>query len=187
MDAKELWLGKRPGSDLLVLEEAPRADREPDAALEAEFEVLQRLVTRVRTARANARLADAVRLDASVKPLDEARHRLLLGATPVLSRLANLDSLRVVSERPEGAVSFVDPVFELFIDLSKHVDLAAELRGIDKEMAELRKKLDQVRQKLDNPKFLSGAKPEVVESQKSKDRELREMLDKLDELRRTVG
>ena len=60
----------------------------------------------------------------------------------------------------------------------------AELKRIEKETASVQQKLAQVAKKLDNPKFLSGAKPEVVEAQKAKDKELRGMLEKLAALKK---
>ena len=113
MDAKELWLGSRPPSDLLILEPAPKGDREPDRRLEADFESLQRLVGRVRTARSNARLSESIRLSVSVKPLDDGLRELVSSAASVVKSLANLDELDLVKERPEGTASFVDPSFEL--------------------------------------------------------------------------
>ena len=91
MDAKKLWLGKRPESDLLILERAPKGEREPDIVLEDTFESLQRLVSRVRTSRSNARIPDNVRLNVAVKPLDDAVASLLEKTRPVLSSLANLE------------------------------------------------------------------------------------------------
>jgi valyl-tRNA synthetase len=187
MDAKDLWLGARPSSDLLILEPAPKGDREPDAALEASFESLQRLVGRVRTARSNARLSESVRLSVSVKPLDEPLRKLLSTTAPVVKALANLDAIDLVEERPEATVAFVDPAFELYIDLGKHVDLGAERKRIDKEISEAKNKLEQVARKLDNPKFLAGAKPDVVEAQRAKGAELEEMLTSLEELKRSLG
>ena len=73
--------------------------------------------------------------------------------------------------KPEGSVTSVDPAFELYIDLGKHVDIDAELKRIEKETANVQKKLAQVSKKLENPKFLAGAKPDVVEAQKAKDKE----------------
>jgi len=49
------------------------------------------------------------------------------------------------------------------------------------------RQLAQVTKKLDNPKFLKGAKPDVVEAQKAKDKELREMLGKLEALKKDLA
>ena len=187
MICEELWLGKRPDSDLLILEKAPKGEREPDTALEDTFESLQRLVSRVRTSRASSAIADNVRLKVAVKPLDDAVGSLLEKTRPVLSSLANLESLEITDSKPDGAVTVVDPAFELYVDLGSHVDIDAELKRIEKESTDLEKKLVQVTKKLENPKFLKGAKPDVVEAQRAKDKELREMLWKLEALKRDLA
>ncbi|HSF15071.1 MAG TPA: valine--tRNA ligase [Vicinamibacteria bacterium] len=187
MDAKALWLGARPESELLMLERAPQADRVPDRELETEFEALQRVVNRVRTSRANARLAHGVKLNVSVKTLNGSLSGHLAETKPVLIALASLAALDVVRERPAGTVAFVDPAFELYIDLGAHVDLEAERKRIDKEIAEARKKLEQVEKKLQNPKFLAGARQEVVEAQRQKDLELREIIGKLENLKQELS
>jgi valyl-tRNA synthetase len=183
MDEKELWLGERPTSDLLIHEAFPKADAEPDQALEDQFESLQRLVNRVRNVRANARLGESIRLAIEVKPLNDDFRHIVNGTSAAVSRLANLESIELVDQRPAGAVTSVDPAFEMYIDLGRHVDLKAEVARIDKEMAGVKKKLDQVSRKLKNPKFLAGAPSSVVEGEKAKDQELKEMLAKLESLR----
>ena len=187
MDQKDLWMGKRPSSDLLVLEKAPVAESEPDLELETRFESLQRLVGRIRTSRANARLAENVQISAAVRPLQAGLREILEETSSVVTGLANLDDLSFVDARPEGMVAFVDPAFELYLDLGKHVDVAAERKRIDKEIADTRTKLEQVTRKLDNPKFLSGAKPEVVLEQRARDAEYRDILGKLEEMKREYG
>jgi valyl-tRNA synthetase len=187
MDAKDLWMGERPSSDLLVLEKAPVPAGEPDLEIENRFEALQRLVGRVRMSRANARLAENVWLSAAVRPLEGALRQVLEETSSVTKGLANLESLTFVDSRPEGTIAFVDPAFELYLDLGKHVDVAAERKRIDREIADTRGKLDQVARKLENPKFLSGAKPEVVEEQRARDAEYREILRKLEEMKREYG
>jgi valyl-tRNA synthetase len=142
----------------------------------AGFESLQRLVGRVRTSRANARLAENVRLSAAVRPLQADLREVLEETSSLTKGLANLESLSFVDSRPEGMVAFVDPAFELYLDLGKHVDFAAERRRIDKEIADTRGKLEQVTRKL-----------EVVEEQRARDQEYREILRKLEEMKREYG
>jgi len=184
MDEKGLWQGDRPSSDLLILERYPRAEEGgADRALEDRFESLQRLVNRVRNIRANARLTESVRLRVLVKPLDEGFRQSLEATSAVLCRLAHLETIELVGERPEGMVTGVDPSFELFVDLGRHVDLNAEISRLDKEMAALRKKLDRVSRKLSNSEFVNNAPVEVVGKERAKNQELKGMLDKLEALR----
>jgi valyl-tRNA synthetase len=187
MDEKKLWLAQRPSSEILALERNPVPRVQPDLELETDVEALQRLVSRVRTSRANAKLAESVRLNASLRPLRPGVRDLVRDTAAVLKGLANLETLELATSRPEGTIAFVDPAFELYVDLGKHVDVSAEVARIDKEMAAAQKKLEEVSRKLDNPKFLAGAKPEVVEEQRAKDRELKEMIATLGELRRDLG
>jgi valyl-tRNA synthetase len=184
MDAKELWMGKRPGSDLLVFEKTAAPEGEPDLELEERFASLQRLVGRIRTSRANARIAENVKLAAAVRPLQKGLREVLNETAAVVQGLANLEGLTFVDSRPEGTIAIVDPAFELYVDLGKHVDVAAERKRLDKEIADTRGKLAQVTKKLENPKFLSGAKPEVVEEQRARDAEYRDVLRKLEEMKR---
>ncbi|MGH9332487.1 MAG: class I tRNA ligase family protein, partial [Vicinamibacteria bacterium] len=187
MDAKGLWLGERPASEILILEPAPRPKGEPDSELERQFESIQRLVSRVRASRANSRLAENVRLSASVRPHYPGMKEVIEKTASVLEGLANLEALRIVESRPDGHVASIDPAFELYLDLGKHVDVGAERRRIEKEIQDTRSKLEQVTRKLENPKFLSGAKPEVVEEQRAKDAEFRDILRKLEDLKRDYG
>jgi valyl-tRNA synthetase len=187
MAAKDLWMEKRPTSDLLIRESAAVPEGDPDLALETRFESIQRLVGRIRSSRANARLAENIRLAAAVKPLDPELRSILEETSSVVRGLANLESLSFADLRPPGTIAFVDPGFELYLDLGKHVDVAAERRRIDKEIAETRTKLEQVTRKLENPKFLSGAKAEVVAEQRARDTEYREILGKLEEMKREYG
>jgi valyl-tRNA synthetase len=184
MDEKGLWRGQRPSSDLLILEPFPKENRSADAALEERFASLQRLVNRVRNIRANAHLTESVRLKVMLKPLDSEFHNLVEATSAVVCRLANLEAVELVGERPEGVVTSVDPSFELYVDLGRHVDLKAEVFRIDKEMAAINRKLERSSKKLINSEFLNNAPPEVVKREKSKDRELRDMLEKLDGLRK---
>jgi valyl-tRNA synthetase len=187
MDAKDLWLSNRPASELLVLEKAPLPRAEPDATLETDFESMQRLVSRVRVSRANARIPENVALSAWVRPLSKGLASLLGDTSAVLKGLANLEALEIVDARVERAVSFIDPLFELYLDLGKHVDLDAELARIEKEMGAAQKKLEEVTRKLENPKFLAGAKADVVEAQRAKDAELRDVIGKLETLKKDLA
>ena len=183
MEKKQLWQDDRPTSELLILESFPKADEPANPRLEARFETLQRLVTRVRNVRANARLAESTRLKVFVKPLETDLDHLLSATESVLCRVAHLDAIDIVTDKPTGVVTSVDPSFELFVDLGSHVDLDAEVARIDKETTGVSKKLESVMKKLMNTEFLNNAPDAVVQKEKAKAAELKEMLDKLEALR----
>ena len=185
MDDKQLWLNQRPTSDLLITATMPKGTELPDTSLEANFESLQRLVGRIRTIRADTKIAANTKLSVVVKPLAVSMEDLLKKTQPVLLNLANLQTLEVTDEKTTNMVTAVDPTFELYIDLEKYIDIDREIVRIDKEIQSIENKLVQVTKKLENPKFLSGAKSKVIEAQKAKNTELRTMLTKLTTLRKS--
>jgi valyl-tRNA synthetase len=164
------------------LEPYPRPKEEPDLALEESFESVQRLVRAVRNLRATTRLGEGPALTALVKPLREDARGLIESSQATVSRLANLEALELVAERPPRTLALFDPAFELYVDLGRYLDLRAERARIEKERSGYRKKLEQTAAKLANQKFLSGAPPEVVDAEKAKERELKELIAKLDRL-----
>ena len=54
----------------------------------------------------------------------------LLGFLPVISKLCNLSEIKFVSEKQEGAASFMTGTTEYFIPLGGKLDVEAELAKI---------------------------------------------------------
>ena len=61
------------------------------------------------------------------------------------------------------------------------IDPAAEIKRLEKQMADKRKTLDGTRAKLSNEKFVSGAPPEVVQQQRELVADLEKQLAALEE------
>ena len=183
MDKKALWLDEPPNSSLLVTEHFPTGKVKADAQLEALFETLQRLVTRIRQMRANAQVADTVALDVKVNVNDDALSSLIEKTSPALLQMARLSSLEHSQKKPRGWVTAVDHDFEIYFDLRMHIDISKELDRIQKEISVARKSLDQVSRKLNNPQFLSRANADIVERERLKNDELRHLIDKLNHLK----
>ena len=58
------------------------------------------------------------------------------------------------------------PEFEAYVSLAGLIDVAAEAKRLEKQIAEKQKPLDGTKAKLANEKFVSGAPPEVVQQQR---------------------
>ncbi|MFC0038606.1 valine--tRNA ligase [Actinomadura rayongensis] len=158
---EELWT-TLTGADTLVTAAWPAADPERrDAAAEAEIESLQRLVTEVRRFRADQGLKPgqrvAAELDWAGSPLaaHEEGVRTLLRLTVPGDGFAATASLPV-----EGAT--------VRLDTAGAIDVGAERRRLEKDLATARKEADQTRRKLGNEAFVAKA-PEAVVA-KNKDR-----------------
>ena len=68
----------------------------------------------------------------------------------MLSKLCNLSEIRFVTEKLDGAASFMTGTTEYFIPLGGKLDVEAELKKINEEVAYHRGFLTSVLKKLDN-------------------------------------
>jgi valyl-tRNA synthetase len=162
MDELDLWLDRRAGPELLILERFPEPRGEPDPEIEARFAIVQRFVGAVRQLRATSNIKNSQRITVQVKPLHEHTRPMLERLRESVAFLARLDSIRYVDERPKGSATQYDAAFELYLDLAKYIDLKEEIARLDREIAKVSKALAQDRKKLDNPSFVERAPADKV-------------------------
>jgi len=91
----------------------------------------------------------------------------------IVKKLNNIDKLEYVSEKVEGALSFVEKSTEFYIPVGDTIDVAEEIRKLKEELGYTQGFLNSVEKKLSNERFVAGAPPEVVnlELQKKADAE----------------
>jgi valyl-tRNA synthetase len=146
------------GGESVVVADWPAADPSyADAEAEAEVAVMQRLVTEVRR----------FRNDQGLKPGQRVPARLHTGPDgPVAAHEDEVRSLLRL-ERPADGFSVTASVqvgsVTVELDLSGAVDVAAERRRLDKDLAAARRELEQTTAKLGNEQFLAKAPDQVVE------------------------
>ena len=92
----------------------------------------------------------------------------------IVKKLANVGAIEYVSEKVEGAVSFMVGTTECFVPLKiKDIDVEAERKKLEEELKYAEGFLASVMKKLGNEKFVNGAPEKVVavERQKKADAE----------------
>ena len=153
---EELWRALT-GRESIMIAPWPAASPElADPAAEQEIAELQELVTQVRRFRA----------DQGLKPSSRVAARLNLAGTalaphePAIRSLVRLDppgeGFTPTARLEVGAVT-------VEIDTAGAIDLAAERRRLEKDLAAARKEYAQASGKLANEQFLAKAPAEVVE------------------------
>jgi valyl-tRNA synthetase len=137
------------------------------AEVEARFARMQELVRGVREVRNRYQVDDKTRLDVSVKcsPAVAADFNALAAFIGPLAGIANLTAGPSV-QKPKQAGGIVRPEFEAYVSLVGLIDVAAEAKRLEKQIADKRKSLEGTKAKLANEKFVSGAPPEVVQQQR---------------------
>ncbi len=98
----------------------------------------------------------------------------------VIQKLGNVKTIKSVEEAPEGALSFRVKSNEYFIPVSGSVDLEAEIRKINEELAYTKGFLKSVEKKLSNERFVNNAPEAVVTMERKKASDAREKIETLE-------
>ena len=151
----ELWTALT-GEESVMVASWPRLTFD-DPVAEAELEAVMRLVTEVRRFRSDQGLRPSQRVTARLRGLDgspaaghEEAIRFLLRLTPPADGFTATASIEA-----EGVT--------VELDTAGTIDVAAERRRMDKDLAAARKEADQARAKLNNPSFTAKAPAAVID------------------------
>ncbi len=158
---EELWTGLGDRADYpLITAKWPAPTASSDADASADIDWLIKLVSELRTAKAELGLPPGARLTAHFPTSLKGRTDKL--ATQ-LDRLARLEN---VSFDPAPAGASAQLVVEgetITVPLEGVIDIAAERDRLTKALAAAAKERDGLAGRLNNPSFVERAKPEAVE------------------------
>jgi valyl-tRNA synthetase len=87
---------------------------------------------------------------------------------PFIALLAGVDKLECGPDtiRPKQSATSVQTEFEAYVSLEGLIDVAAEIKRLEKQLAEKSKHLQATSNKLNNSNFVANAPPDVVQQQK---------------------
>jgi valyl-tRNA synthetase len=139
-----------------------------DTAIEERIGRMQELVRSVREVRNRYNLERAP-LDVFMRctPVVAADFRML---SPFIAQLAGVGKLEAGPDvmKPPQAAGHLTPDFEAYVSLKGLIDPAAEVKRLQKQLAEKQKFVDGAQTKLANESFVKNAPPEVVRQQREK-------------------
>jgi valyl-tRNA synthetase len=138
-----------------------------DAAMEARIARMQELVRVVREVRNRYTLDTRTPLDVTVRcPAGVAADFRALA--PFITSLAGVGKLECGPDatKPRQAATHVNPEFEAWVSLEGLIDVPAEIKRLEKQVAEKQKHLQATRAKLENAGFVGRAPAEVVQQQR---------------------
>lgn len=151
-----------------------------DETSEHDFELAKQLVMQVRSARAHYRVSPKVDLDVAVKaPVADVER--LEGQRDFVRNVGHVGELTLGTDtaKPAGSVSLVDGDHETFVVFGDLVDLDAESKRLQKELATAQKDLSGVERTLANQGFLAKAAVKVVEAKHARAAELTASIERL--------
>ncbi|AJA08387.1 Valine-tRNA ligase [Sphingopyxis fribergensis] len=158
---EELWtgLGDRADYPLIAAKwPAPNAARDADAS--ADIDWLIKLVSELRTAKAELGLPPGARLTAHFPASLKDRTEKLAAQ---LDRLARLEEISFDPAPAGASAQLVVEGETITVPLEGVIDIAAERDRLTKALAAAAKERDGLAGRLNNPSFVERAKPEAVE------------------------
>ncbi len=145
-----------------------------DEAAEADMGLIQEIVHAVRQVRMLTQLGERKPITAVISTARAEDTRALEAHAPAVRAMAFLESYEVGEglERPTSCVSAVVGSVQVFVPLGEEVDLGALREVMKKRVEKLGGQLQGIVKKLDNPRFVENADPELVEADRARRAEL---------------
>ena len=176
--------------ETLMLQPWPVANESRiDAAAEGDIEWVKQLMLGVRQIRGEMKISMAKRIDIIVANASAEDLRRLADFEPLLSKLAKLESVRVLAageEAPMSATTLVGEM-EVLVPMAGLIDKDAELARLDKEIGRLQGEVQRVGGKLSNQGFVAKAPAEVLDKERTKLAEAEQALAKMVEQRGKIA
>ena len=185
---EELWqkLPQRAGIRSIALDRFPEAKvNRIDPVADKKFLLLQRVITSVRTARADNKIDPKKKIAAEFSTQDAAVKELIEKNLESLQRMAVLSTLRVTSDHLSGTGYFHDLLEgEIHIPSSEFASPQTEKARLNKDIEGLQKAIISKERQLGNEIFRSRA-PEVII--KGLESTLAQQKSELEKLQRRLG
>lgn len=153
----------------------PDAWRDP--AMERRIAHMQELIRTVREVRSRYNIDPRTPLHVYVRCSREIANDFQ-SLSPFITLLAGVGTLEAGPDvqKPRQSASHVEPEFEVYTSLEGLIDVDAEIKRLEKQLAEKHKHLQTTRNKLANESFVANAPANVVQQQRDLVEELKKQI-----------
>jgi valyl-tRNA synthetase len=158
------------GETMLMLARWPRdLDRLIDPSADEEMEWVIRLITAVRSVRAELNVPAGAKIPLLIKDANGETQNRLKDHDGVITRLARLASVTPApATLPQGAVQEVLFEATLILPLADVIDIAAERARLQKSLEKLNAEIAKAETKLGNAAFVDRAPAQVIETERER-------------------
>jgi valyl-tRNA synthetase len=180
---EELWAeraSEKGRPSLLMLAPWPEHRGLADAQADAEIGWLIRLISEVRSVRAEMNVPAGAKVPLVIAGASAETKARVARHEETMLRLARLDKVEF-GKPPAGAVQIVLDEATLALPLAGVIDIGAESKRLKREIDKVGSEIKQLDAKLANEKFVSRAPEHVVEEQRDRKTEAEAMAAKLEQ------
>jgi valyl-tRNA synthetase len=172
---EELWtqtadLGAPRAEDMLITARWPDLPASlADPKAEAEIGLIVEAIGGGRSVRSELNVPGAARLEAlQVVDAPAETQAMLTANADLISTLLRVGGLDFVQTPRTGAVPYIAKAVTFALPVAEHIDVAAEIARLTKEVGSLGGEIDKVSKKLGNADFVARAPDEVVEENRER-------------------
>jgi valyl-tRNA synthetase len=178
---EELWdkLGHRAEHGMLIGQPWPKPPA-TSAAADAEVDWLVKLISEIRSARAELNVPPGAKLSLLVVGANDiTKQRLAANSAAIghLSRVERIDSAAVSA--PKGSLQIVIGEATYASPVGDVIDLKSEITRLRKEIEKLETEVKKINEKLSNPNFISRAPEDIVAEQRQRRSQAEQTRDRL--------
>ena len=180
---EELWEKRAPEGTsretLLILSPWPTHQGLKDAAADDEIGWVIRLVTDVRSVRAEMNVPAGRKVPLVIAGATDMTRERVAAHLETVSRLARIGSIDFAETPPAGSVQIVLDEATIALPLQGVIDIDAEADRLKREIDKVGAEITKIDAKLANDKFVSRAPQHVVEEQRERKADAEAMATKL--------
>lgn len=179
-----VWRGAFAGGeeDFLMVQDWPKLKVKKDAKAEADFRLVQEIVTAIRNIRSEQEIPPKNPVNVTIQA-GTVYLKLIQENESIIKSLATIEKLNIGKEKgPEfkGAIKKSIGPFLVFVHILEQ-NLDVHRRNLEIELRQATEYYDMVKRKLDNKSFVTRAPKEVVEAERVKLEETRLKIEKIKE------
>ncbi len=176
---EEIWqtMKERKTEDSLIVASWPETGKFDENYLDR-FEDAKQIIAEIRTVRKEKNIPNKESIKLYVNPGNKGYNAEF---NDVLTKMGNIESIEVVSQKVEETVAFMVQTSEFYIPFGSNIDVEAEVAKLTADRTYLEGFLASVMKKLSNEKFVNGAPAAVVENERKKQADAEAKIKAIDE------
>ncbi len=189
---EEIWqklpIERADGEMVITADYATSDPSRTDEQAERDMDLVQEIVTAIRTVRSEINLPPQQRIDVHIRAQDEDQS-VIDGARAYLVDLARIEHLAVGPdvERPPASSTTAIGGVAVYIPLEGIIDLDSERDRLAKAIGSTEKYVVSTQKKLENENFVSRAPREVIEAEREKVAQAGKTLERLQETLKSIS
>ena len=162
---EEIWqdLEERKAGESIMYAAAPKAEPVDEHLLQR-FDLVKEIISNVRNIRKQRNIAQRNELTLNFIADENFPAEL----SDVVVKMCNLSAITAIAEKNPAAESFMVKTTQYFIPMEDNIDVEAELKKLNDELAYLEGFLASVMKKLSNERFVQSAPEKVVANERAK-------------------